>query len=140
MAKRKSTNPLKKTNFFQYKASQARGSWRTRAKKFGLNLDEVPTRVEIQEWLEAQDPIRCYLSGSFISNEVMELDHKTPLSRKGSLKLSNCGITSRFYNQAKGQMTEKEFRSLLRVVNKWEDKGSALLKRLIASGRMFSKR
>lgn len=140
MAKRKSSNPLKKTNFFQYKASQARSSWRTRAKKFGLNLDDVPTRVEIQEWLEAQDPIRCYLSGSFISNEVMELDHKTPLSRKGSLKLSNCGITSRFYNNVKGQMTEKEFRALLKTVSKWEDKGDAIFKRLMASNHIYRKR
>jgi 5-methylcytosine-specific restriction endonuclease McrA len=140
MAKRKSSNPLKKTNFFQYKASQARSSWRTRAKKFGLNLDEVPTRVEIQEWLEAQDPIRCYLSGSFISNEVMELDHKTPLSRQGSLKLENCGITSRYFNNVKGTMTEKEFRSLLKTVSKWADKGDALFKRLMASNHIYRKR
>jgi len=140
MAKRKSTNPLKKTNFANYKASQARSGWRLRAKKYGHNLDDVPTRVEIQEWLEAQMPLKCYISGSFISNEVVELDHKTPLVRGGSLKLNNVGVTSRYYNNVKGQMTEKEFRSLLKVVNKWEDKGEALFKRLMASNHIYRKR
>lgn len=140
MPKRKSTNPLKKTNFFQWKASQTRSSWRSRARKFGLPLDDVPTRLEIQEWLQSQDPIKCYIAGSFISHEVMELDHKTPLSRGGTLKLSNVGITTRFYNQAKGSMTEKEFRSLLKTISKFEDKGSGVLKRLIASGKMFSRK
>lgn len=140
MAKRKSSNPLKKTNWANWKATQARSGWRTRAKKFGLNLDDVPTRAEIQEWLESQIPVKCYISGSFISNEVVELDHKTPLSRGGSLKLNNCGVTSRYYNNVKGQMTEKEFRSLLKTVSKWEDKGDALFKRLMASNHIYRKR
>ena len=139
LAKKRVTNPLKKTNFYQWKASQVRSSWRSRAKRFGLNLDDVPTRVEIQQWLEAQDPIRCYLSGSFISNEVIELDHKTPLSRSGSLKLDNVGITSRYYNNVKGNMTEKEFRSLLKAVSKWEDKGQSLFKRLMSSNHIYKR-
>ena len=140
MARRKSTNPLRKTNFYQYKATQARSSWRSRAKKYGLNLDDVPTRIEIQQWLEAQDPIRCYLSGSFISNDVMEIDHKIPLSRDGSLKLNNCGVTTRYYNNVKGNMTEKEFRSLLKTVSKWDDKGQSLFKRLMSSNHIYKRR
>ena len=140
MARKKSTNPLKKKNFFQWKASQARSSWRNRAKRYGLNIDEVPTRIEIQEWLEKQDPVRCYFTGGFISHEVMELDHKIPLSRQGSLALKNVGITSRYYNNVKGSLTEKEFKSLLRCVSKWEDKGESLFKRLMASNHIYKKR
>ena len=140
MAKRKSSNPLKKTNWANYKATQSRSGWRTRAKKYGLNLDDVPTRSEIQEWLEAQDPIRCYLSGSFISAEVMEIDHKIPLVRGGGLSLDNCGITSRWYNNTKGQMTEEEFKQLLKVINKWEDGGKALLQRLSNSNNIYRRK
>ena len=123
MPKGKSKNPLKQANWANYKATQARSSWRTRAKKYGLNLDDVPTRAEIQEWLEKQIPVSCYIAGSFISPEVVELDHKIPLVRKGSLGLHNVGITSRYYNNIKGQMTEVEFRALLKCVKKWEDGG-----------------
>lgn len=139
MAKRKSTNPKKKENWFFWKASQVRGSWRNRARKYGHPLEDVPTRIEIQEWLEAQDPIKCYITGSFISPEVVELDHKQPLIRGGKLALSNVGITSRWYNNIKGQMTEKEFRQLLKVVSKWEDGGQALFKRLSASNHIYKR-
>jgi hypothetical protein len=140
MSRKKSTNPKKKENFYFYKASQARGSWRSRAKKYGLPLEDVPTRAEIQAWLEANDPLKCYLSGTFISNDVIELDHKTPLVRNGSLKLDNVGVTTRYYNNVKGQMTEKEFRSLLKCVHSWSDKGQDLFKRLMASNRIYGRR
>jgi 5-methylcytosine-specific restriction endonuclease McrA len=140
VARRKSTNPLKHTNWSNWKATQVRSSWRERAKKFGLNLNDVPTRAEIQDWLEAQSPIKCYIEGTFISTEVMELDHKTPLSRGGKLHLENVGCTSRYYNNIKGTMTEKEFRQLLRLVKKWDDKGESIFKRLMASNHMFSRR
>lgn len=140
MVKRKSNNPLKKTNWCQYKASQVRSSWRERAKKYGLNLDEVPSRPEIQKWLEDSHPLKCYFTGGFISQEVVELDHKQPLVRNGSLKLTNVGVTSRYYNNIKGQMSEKEFRQLLKVVSKWEDKGDALFKRLSASNHIYRRK
>ena len=137
MARRKSVNPKKKENWSFWKASQVRGSWRSRARKYGHNLDDVPTRAEIQSWLESQEPIKCYITGSFISPEVVELDHKLPLIRGGKFALSNVGITSRWYNNIKGQMTEKEFRQLLKVVSKWEDNGQALFKRLSASNHIY---
>lgn len=140
MTNRRSVNPMKKTNWSQWKAGQVRSSWRERAKKYGLNLDEVPTRPEIQKWLEDSHPLKCYFTGGFISNEVVELDHKHPLVRGGSLRLENVGITSRWYNNIKGQMSEKEFRQLLKMVSKWEDKGEALFKRLSASNHIFSRR
>lgn len=140
MAKKKRvSNPKKKENWFFYKASQVRGSWRTRARKYGHSLDEVPTRADIQKWLEEQDPIKCYITGTFISNEVVELDHKTPLVRGGKFDLDNVGATSRYFNNVKGQMTEKEFRQLLKTVSKWEDKGAALFKRLMSSNHIYKR-
>lgn len=137
--KKKSTNPKKKENWFFWKASQVRGSWRNRARKYGHSLDDIPTRIEIQQWLEAQDPIKCYISGTFISPEIVELDHKMPIVRGGSFQLDNVGATSRYYNNVKGTMTEKEFRQLLKVVSKWEDKGVALFKRLMASNHIYKR-
>lgn len=140
MTKRKRVvNPKKKENWFFYKASQVRSSWRTRARKYGHPLEDVPTRIQIQEWLEKQDPVKCYITGSFISNEVVELDHKTPLVRGGKFALDNVGITSRYYNNVKGQMNEKEFRQLLKTVSKWEDKGAALFKRLMSSNHIYKR-
>jgi hypothetical protein len=136
---RKSKNPMKKANWCQYKASQLRSSWRTRAMKYGENLDDVPTRAEIQAWLEAQLPISCYITGGFISTEVVEVDHKIPICRKGSFKLDNLGCTSRYYNNVKGSMTEEEFRGLLKLVKTWEDAGEALFKRLMASNHIYSR-
>lgn len=139
MAKKRSVNPMKLSNFFQYKASQLRSSWRERGKKYGENLDNIPSRPEIQKWLEDQSPIRCYIAGTFISNEVLEVDHKIPICRGGSFDLDNLGCTSRYYNNIKGSLTEKEFRDLLKITSKWEDKGQALFKRLMASNHIFSR-
>lgn len=137
---RKKAHSKKRENWFFWKASQVRGSWRSRARKYGTPLEEVPTRIEIQEWLEAQDPMKCYITGGFISPETVELDHKTPLIRGGKMALSNVGVTSRWYNNIKGQMTEKEFRQLLKTVSKWEDKGAALFKRLSASNHIYRRK
>ena len=139
MPKKKSTNPLKTSNWSNWKATQLRGSWRERAKKYGENLDAVPTRLQIQEWLESQHPLSCYIAGTFISSEVVEVDHKIPICRGGSFGLNNAGVTSRYYNNIKGSMTEEEFRSLLKVVKNWEDCGTALFKRLMASNHIYSR-
>jgi len=139
MAKVRSANPMKRTNWAQYKASQVRSGWRTRAKKYGEPLEDVPTRPVIQLWLEEQMPLRCYFTGSFISNEVVELDHKIPVCRGGKFSLDNVAVTTRYYNNIKGSLTEAEFRDLLKAVSAWEDKGAALFKRLMASNHIYSR-
>lgn len=135
--KKKNISKDQKDRWTFWKASQARSSWRSRAKKNDLPLEDIPNREEIQKWLDNQEPLKCYITKTIISKEVIELDHKQPLVRGGSLKLNNVGITSRWYNNIKGQMTEKEFRQLLTLVNKWEDKGQALFKRLSASNHIY---
>jgi len=139
MSKKRSVNPMRLTNWAQYKASQVRSSWRERARKYGEPLEDVPSRPIIQQWLEDQAPLTCYFTGTFISNEVAELDHKIPICRQGKFHLDNVGVTSRYYNNIKGSMTEEEFRGLLKLVRTWEDKGISLFKRLMASNHIYSR-
>jgi 5-methylcytosine-specific restriction endonuclease McrA len=122
------------------KAVSARNSWRSRAKALGLDLQHVPTRKEIEEWILQQvinGTINDYLTDTEVNLDVAEMDHKIPVYRNGSFSLSNVGITCRYYNNAKGTMTEHEFRQLLNLVKDWEDKGSYLMKRLLASNRIY---
>jgi hypothetical protein len=120
------------------RASQARSSWLRRAKKLAIDTKNIPSKEEIMSILI--HPLICYLSLSQIPKDVVELDHKNPVSRGGSFDISNIGITSRYYNQIKGDLTEKEFRSLLKIVSKWEDKGKSLFSRLLSSGNRFKKK
>jgi hypothetical protein len=139
MPKRRSANPMRLSNWAQFKATQVRSSWRERARKYGEPLEDVPTRPVIQKWLEDQAPLTCYFSGTFISPEVVELDHKIPICRQGKFHLENVGVTSRYYNNVKGSMTEEEFRSLLKLVKTWEDGGDILFKRLMSANHIYSK-
>jgi hypothetical protein len=131
---------LKKSNWHQWKASRLRSSWRARAKKLKVNLDDVPTREEIQDWLISKEPFKCYLTDISLNKGDIELDHKEVTSKGGSFKLFNIGITSKFYNSAKGDMAEKEFLSLLKLIKTWPDKGQSLLKRLRSSNNMFRRK
>ena len=127
--------------FCNKRAISARNSWLKKANQLEYPLP-VPTRKEIQEWLETNISEKIYfidyLSNKPIHYLSMELDHKIPTSKGGSFSLDNIGITSRFYNNAKGDMTEEEFRSLLNVIKDWEPSSSlGLLLRLIRSNRIF---
>ena len=70
----------------------------------------------------------------------MEADHKDPVSRGGSYRLKNIGITSKRLNGIKGSMSVKEMKALLKLVSKWEDKGDSLFSSLLASNKIFRKR
>lgn len=125
--------------FIKRKSSQARSSWRTRAKKNESDLDSIPTTTEIAEFIKACG-FKCYISKGDLNKSTLELDHKTPISRGGTFKLDNVGLTSRYYNQVKGSMTLKEFNGLLKLVSKWEDKGKDLFARLLSSNRRYIKK
>lgn len=140
MSKSSYNNKLKKEKWTQWKASRLRSSWRSRAKKLKLDPDTVPTRQEIQDWLESCKPFECYLTGSTLKQSDIEVDHREVTSKGGSFGLDNVGLTSKFYNSAKGDMSEKEFRQLLKLINKWSDKGQSVLKRLRSSNNIFRRR
>jgi hypothetical protein len=140
--KKKSTNAsLKRKNWYQYKASQLRSSWRGRAKKLGIDVLTVPTRKDIQAFLEGiGEETTCYLSGEPLKLKVAEFDHKIPTGRSGAFSLDNIGITSKQLNGVKGMMTHGEFLGLLALVSSWEDGGANLFKRLSMSNNLFRRR
>jgi hypothetical protein len=119
-------------------------SWRTsslaRAKRMGIDNSHVPTVAEYHKWIQNCLPLRCYFTNTEIPRDSVELDHKKPITRGGDFSLSNSGITTRFYNNAKGTMDEGEFRGLLEVLKGWEDKGKSLLLRLISSNNIFKRK
>jgi len=131
---------LKKERFTFYKASQYRASWRERCKKANGNLDDIPSRAVIEKWLDNKEPWICYLTKAVLNKDTFQADHIQPISRGGSFKLSNIGLTSKKYNLAKGNMTKREFKSLLTCIKKWEDGGEGLLGRLIAGSTVFGRR
>jgi 5-methylcytosine-specific restriction endonuclease McrA len=129
--------------FCNKRAVSARNSFLARAKRLGIDPLLIPSRKDIQSWMESNrvgDTFLDYLSNTYIPYLTIELDHKIPVSRSGSFGLDNLGITSRFYNNSKGDMTTTEFLQLLGVVSSWEDSGKHLLLRLIRSNLMYSKR
>jgi len=142
LRRKRSTNAsLKGKNWYQYKASQLRSSWRGRAKKLGIDVATVPTRKEIQVFLERiGEDTSCYLSGEPIKLKVAEFDHKIPTGRSGTFSLDNIGVTSKQLNGVKGMMTHDEFLELLKLVSSWEDNGANLFKRLSMSNNMFRRR
>lgn len=122
-----------------WKSHQLRSNWRARSKQYEGST-ALPTAKEIRDWLLNQQPWKCHYTGEEISFETLGLDHKVPISRGGTYDLSNLVITSKKINGAKGGMTDKEFRQLLKLISKWEDKGQAILSRLKAAGHIFSRR
>jgi 5-methylcytosine-specific restriction endonuclease McrA len=132
---------LKTRNWYQWKASCLRSSWRGRAKKLGFNLDEVPTRQEIEDFLNSfNGNFTCYLTGTKVMRSSIELDHKVPTSRNGTFRIDNVGITSKYFNSVKGSLSDEEFIGLFTLVNSWEDKGVGLFKRLSMANNMFRRR
>lgn len=111
-----------------WRAKSIRQSLLQYARKYGLA--DTPDRQVITDWLKGQEPLRCYYSRQPVDLFSMQIDHKQPVSRGGTNKLSNLCVSSAAMNRAKGNMTEKEFKALLRLITQWEDAGEALLRRL----------
>lgn len=89
----------------------------------------VPTAPSILQWLTEQ-PMTCHYSGEKITPATMQIDHKTPLHRGGTNDLSNLCLASKAMNNAKGSMTEREFRSLQNLISTFPDGGAEVLTRL----------
>lgn len=140
MAKRKVKKALTDEEWISKRASSFRAASLARAKALGVVVSSVPMPSEIKTWLRDRFPLRCYISGTEIPRDSAELDHKVPVARKGGFSLDNVDVTTRFYNNAKGKMTEEEFRGLIALVSTWEDKGKDLLLRLISSNNRFKRK
>lgn len=131
---------VKKEDWSKKRATQARSSWRRRAKTLKSNLDDIPSRKDIQDWLDKQVPYKCYITNCELSHNLIELDHKIPVSRGGSFKLDNIGLTTKRLNNIKGNMTYVEFKKLLKLISRWDDCGASLLNRLYASSTVFRRK
>lgn len=128
----------KKEKWSQYKASQLRDSWRRRAKKLNIPVELVPSRGEIQSYIDSfNGTYICYITGKRVPKASIEFDHKIPTGRGGSFSLENTGITSKHFNRIKGMLTDTEFRELLKLISTWDDGGEFLLKRLSAANNIF---
>jgi 5-methylcytosine-specific restriction endonuclease McrA len=140
MVKRVPKKEVTDEEWITKRAASFRTSSLARAKVLGISNDNVPSPSEIREWLGLQMPFTCYLTDTLIPKGSIEIDHKIPISRGGSFNFNNLGLTTKWFNNAKGDMLEAEFRELLEVVRLWPDKGHRVLARLVASNNRFTKR
>lgn len=140
MAKRRVKKEITEDEWLIKKARSWRASSMARAKRMGIDTSHIPTVAEYHRWLQNALPLRCYFTNTEIARDSVELDHKQPVSRGGDFSLLNSGITTRYYNNSKGSLTEGEFRQLLSAISEWEDKGKDLLLRLIKSNNTFRRK
>lgn len=117
------------------RARTLRGSLLARVKTKELKAT-TPTITELYTWLNVEPRI-CYYSGELLSpitinkgNNKVTIDHKQPLNRGGTNHLNNLCLASHNMNTAKGNMTECEFKALLKLISTWEDSGATILRRL----------
>jgi len=120
----------KKKNPLRYRAGNIRGTLLRLCSKHGIDRDTTPTIDQIHDWLKSQQPYKCYYSGEPVKDKDINIDHKQPVSRGGDNKLDNLCVCSATMNRAKGNLTEFEFKELLKFISGWEDGGKGLLKRL----------
>ncbi len=125
---KKRKQQLKKEKPVLAKARYLRSSLLRRSNDPGIR-QTTPTIPELENWL-TRDEYICYYSGELLSFDTITIDHKTPVSRGGSNLLENLCIASHHMNTAKGNLTAQEFIDLLLLIQKWEDKGAGLLRRL----------
>lgn len=125
---KKRKQQVKKENPILYKARNLRSRLLARSKDPGIK-QTTPTAKELEQWLTKKQYI-CYYSGEELTIDSLTVDHKIPLNRGGTNEINNLCICSNHMNTAKGTMTSEEFIELLLLINKWDDNGARLLRRL----------
>lgn len=128
------------TNFIGKKASSLRTSWKKRLTKYSEDQTLLPTFEEIKKWLYEHYPFTCEYDHVELVDSDAGFDHNVPIARGGSFGLDNIVICHKLHNSAKGELTGDEYKQLLAVIRKWEDKGEKFLTRLRQSNTIFIKR
>ena len=77
-------------------------------RKFAIQASESATAQEVKAWIDSQNPICAYCSIELSDNQI-QLDHITPLSKGGSHTIDNFAISCRSCNCSKGNKTLEEF-------------------------------
>ncbi|GFE77524.1 hypothetical protein NTCA1_51730 [Novosphingobium sp. TCA1] len=98
-----------------------------------------PSLDDLEAWLRAQ-PLRCAYTHRPLTLDTITIDHRMPLDRGGDHTLGNLVLASSQANAAKGTMSADEFHALLDLMALWPDRGASVLRRLRASGSVFTRR
>lgn len=94
-----------------YDRMKVEAPWAWRARNAKRNCSPFITEEWLRVEFEKQEG-RCALTGRPITVETFEIDHILPRSRGGSDDRSNLRLLCAEANQAKGAMTDGEFRAL----------------------------
>lgn len=130
---KRSREKSKVKNIVRYRCTSFRGNSRKR------HESEPPTIDQLEELVRKQLNIGCFYTKEKITEKDFGIDHKIPLSRGGTNDISNLCVVTQSINKAKGNMTDTEFKQLLKVIRKWEDGGTAMLTRLKLAGTIFKR-
>lgn len=96
--------------------------------------------LDVKAWLsglKGTSPIACGYCEAWVDFVNISVDHAQPISRGGLSEPTNLIACCKQCNQAKGNMTQDEYRALLNAISAFEDGGERVLKRLVAAGNMF---
>jgi 5-methylcytosine-specific restriction endonuclease McrA len=121
-------------NLIRVRCNQARHNWKKRAP----NLS-IPDLDALEQHIRNLLPLNCFYTGKEITEKSFGIDHKIPIKKGGNNELQNLVLTTQEINKAKGDMTDSEFVSLLKLIEKWEDKGESLLRKLRAANTVFKR-
>lgn len=109
---------------------------RFKTKKLPFSVEEL--RIQVSETLKAGI---CPLCLDRITPKSFGVDHMIPVSRSGSLEISNIEIVCMSCNRAKGDLTREEFLKLVEVLRTLGPKVMrSVLGRLKAGGAISSRR
>lgn len=86
----------------------------------GNSVSEKITAKRLHELVESQG-FACALSGRPLTPDTAELDHITPLSRRGRNTIDNVQVVHQQINRAKGTMTQDEFVAMCQEVTLWNE-------------------
>lgn len=101
----------------------------------GLNIK----RDELVDLVTSSIGEPCKYCKEELNLEVMGLDHIQPKSRDGSDSLKNLQIICQPCNRKKASLNDKEFKALLRFLEKWPDMKGIVLARMAMGGIHFGK-
>jgi 5-methylcytosine-specific restriction endonuclease McrA len=108
-----------------------------RARKAGQHLDYDLERFRewVEGWGETGD---CYYCAGDLTEHNFSVDHRVPTSRGGTYLGVNVVLCCKPCNEAKGNLTDREFGQLMSVMFAWDAQTrQSVLKRLRAGGRVI---
>ena len=96
----------------------------------------ITKRAEYAEIIKTK-MTRCDYCDIKLNRKNFSVDHGMPLSRGGDTNEKNLVYCCDKCNSAKGEMSDKEFRQLMKLIKTWEDAGKHILSKLRAASLVF---